>query len=94
MALSGGLAAVMVARKLAAHLRDRTAGSAGLERSLRRAAGLRRGELRRLRSLAGRVEATHAATLLACPSLLVKLRDLTAGRDRLMVERLLSRLAA
>jgi hypothetical protein len=93
MLASGGTALFLIARKLRRVLRERADGMRGLDKRLCQSLGLPKASARRLRRLARQVDATSAATLLVCPSLLQRLRPKVTGKDLATVELALMRLA-
>ncbi len=93
MVISGGVAIGLIARKLMRHLKARAQGEAAMDRRLCNGLGLPGGAAKRLRRLAGKVDATSATTLLMCPSLLRRLSQSAQGRDRLMIDLALLRVA-
>ena len=93
MLASGGLAVGLLAAKLRRRFRDRRDGPLALERAAARLLRLGRTDLSRLRRLSAAAGCEHAVTLLVCPSLLARLRPDAVEGDRLMLDRVLSRLA-
>src|SRR5690606_11556918 len=69
----------------------RAAGSARVLRDLSRHLGLTRGQRRRLRRAAGEIAVEHAATLLVCPTLLLKARHQSPAQTRGELDRVLLR---
>ncbi len=91
--VSGGLVFGLLGNKIRRRVGQFRVSHAGLDRRTCRAIGLPRDAARRLARQALRVGATSASTLLACPSLLRRLRESASGRDRLVIDLALMRLA-